>query len=66
MELSELVILLHVKSGKNQTVEHFGALQSPTHFTASLPLNKKQPLSWEKFCHSENGIFSKSHIDSNK
>lgn len=39
-ELSELVTLLHEKSGKKQTCEHLDALQSPTHFSAPLPLNK--------------------------
>lgn len=66
MELLELVILLHMKSGKKQTSEHFGALQSPAPFPAPLPPNQKQPLPWEKVCHSENGIFSKSYTDSNK
>lgn len=66
MELSELVILLHVKSGKKQTVEHFGALKIPTHSPTSLPPNQKENLPWEKICHLENGIFSKSYTDSNK
>lgn len=65
-ELSELVTLLHVKSGKKQTCEHMGALHSPTHFSTPLPLNKNQALPWEKFGHFKNGIFPKSNTDSNK
>lgn len=66
MELSDLVTLQPVKSGKKQTFEHLGALQSPTHFLTQLPLNRKQSLPWEKFCHLENCIFSKSCTDGNK
>lgn len=66
MELPELVILLHFKWGKKQTFEHFEALQSPTHFPTPIPPNHKQSLPWEKFCHLENSIFSKSHTDNNK
>ena len=65
MELSELVILLPVKSGKKQTYEHFAALKIPTHFPIPLPPNQKQSLPWENFCHLENGIFSKPYTESN-
>lgn len=66
MELSELVILLHGKSGKKQTLEHFGALKIPTHFPIPLLPNQKQLLLWYKFHHMENGIFSKSYTESSK
>lgn len=63
MELSELVILLHVKSDKKQTYKHFGALKIPVHFLTPLPPNQKQSLPWEKFCYLENGMFSKPYTD---